>query len=216
MDLPTRSGPPAVEPHPAGCHLCGSTTGPLLPDPIAGNGKLICSRGCQPAPTTDAAAKDTRTAGESTLSSDVLAFLAAVRDALTVPRPARVADFAEMVERRHRREELIADRATAVRIAAQLAVDLDPGNLQTHLTALTQTIRDNTAAHPVEFEVREDPEAPAGTACAACRRPFDPADTRFDGHARHRDTPYCRACVDRCHDNEIADHRCPICARGAL
>ncbi|MFF3643421.1 hypothetical protein [Streptomyces sp. NPDC002564] len=49
-------------------------------------------------------------------------------------------------------------------------------------------------------------------ACAKCRTPFDPADTRFDGRARHYDTPYCRGCVDRCHDNEIADHRCVICA----
>ncbi|MFJ8538132.1 hypothetical protein [Streptomyces sp. NPDC093591] len=48
--------------------------------------------------------------------------------------------------------------------------------------------------------------------CGKCRRPFDPADTRFDGHAWHKQTPYCRACVDCCHDSEIADHRCVICA----
>lgn len=48
--------------------------------------------------------------------------------------------------------------------------------------------------------------------CASCCNPFDPTDTRFDGRARYRDNkPWCRACVDRCHDNEIADHRCAVC-----
>ena len=54
-------------------------------------------------------------------------------------------------------------------------------------------------------------EEPPAEACAKCRQPFDPTDTRFDGAARHRETPYCRSCVDRCHDTEIADHRCVIC-----
>lgn len=48
--------------------------------------------------------------------------------------------------------------------------------------------------------------------CGRCRRPFDPADTRFDGHAEYRDSGYCRSCIDLCHNTEIADHRCPICA----
>jgi hypothetical protein len=48
-------------------------------------------------------------------------------------------------------------------------------------------------------------------ACGKCRTAFDPADTRFDGHARYYLTPYCKRCVDACHDNEIADHRCVIC-----
>ncbi|MEU0207392.1 hypothetical protein [Streptomyces canus] len=64
-------------------------------------------------------------------------------------------------------------------------------------------------AHP-----GEDVETPAAVeeTCGKCRQPFDPADTRFDGRARYHETPYCRGCVDRCHDNEIADHRCVICA----
>lgn len=49
-------------------------------------------------------------------------------------------------------------------------------------------------------------------ACSACRRDFDPADPSLSGAARYRDTPWCRRCVDRCHDTEIADHRCPVCA----
>ncbi|WP_159391129.1 hypothetical protein [Streptomyces viridochromogenes] len=53
---------------------------------------------------------------------------------------------------------------------------------------------------------------PAAEACGKCKTVFDPADTRFDGHAQHKGTPYCRRCVDLCRDNEIADHRCVICA----
>jgi hypothetical protein len=52
----------------------------------------------------------------------------------------------------------------------------------------------------------------ASEICGKCKQPFDPADTRFDGRARYHLTPYCRGCVSRCHDTEIADHRCVICA----
>lgn len=75
---------------------------------------------------------------------------------------------------------------------------------------------------PVRFTHPEvDPGEPDGDpateeqqpaeACGKCRRPFDPADQRFDGHARHRDTPYCRRCVDACHESTDAFHRCAIC-----
>ncbi|MCX5601581.1 hypothetical protein OOK29_25865 [Streptomyces phaeochromogenes] len=56
------------------------------------------------------------------------------------------------------------------------------------------------------------PAADTSETCGKCKQPFDPTDTRFDGRARYHLTPYCRGCVDRCHDNEIADHRCVICA----
>ncbi|MGW1497540.1 hypothetical protein ACWCQW_02930 [Streptomyces mirabilis] len=56
------------------------------------------------------------------------------------------------------------------------------------------------------------PAVAASEACGKCKQPFDPADTAFDGRARYHLTPYCRGCVDRCHDTEIADHRCVICA----
>jgi hypothetical protein len=46
--------------------------------------------------------------------------------------------------------------------------------------------------------------------CAKCRRPFDPEDVTFDGQAQHRDTPFCRSCVDHCHSTEIADHWCAV------
>lgn len=63
-----------------------------------------------------------------------------------------------------------------------------------------------------EFLAVEQPAVEASEACGKCRQPFDPADTAFDGRARYHLTPYCRGCVDRCHDTEIADHRCVICA----
>ena len=114
-----------------------------------------------PVPATDAAAKDSPAGAESRLSSDVLAFLTAVRAALTVPRIARSGDFAEIMERRQRRDELIVDRATVVRIAAEVVVDLDPRNLRSHLAAMTETIRRGIDAAPVDYEVRQD-DAPAG------------------------------------------------------
>ncbi|RST00380.1 hypothetical protein EF910_32105 [Streptomyces sp. WAC07149] len=46
--------------------------------------------------------------------------------------------------------------------------------------------------------------------CAKCKRPFDPADTRFDGQARSGEKPFCRGCVDICQGTEIADHWCPV------
>lgn len=64
----------AAEPEGPECHLCGSTAGPWLPDPVgdrwpSGAQKLICSRGCK---------------GEGVISSDTLSAvpdLDAVEDA---------------------------------------------------------------------------------------------------------------------------------------
>ncbi|MFD7516058.1 hypothetical protein ACFV85_14825 [Streptomyces niveus] len=49
------------------------------------------------------------------------------------------------------------------------------------------------------------------TSCAKCRTAFDPTDGRFDGRARHARTPYCRHCIDRCHESTDAFHVCAIC-----
>lgn len=57
-----------------------------------------------------------------------------------------------------------------------------------------------------------DEDVEARPACAKCRTPFDPADPRSDGRSQYPGRPYCRICVNRCHDTEIADHRCIICA----
>lgn len=51
----------------------------------------------------------------------------------------------------------------------------------------------------------------ASERCGKCRQPFNPADTAFDGCARYHLTPYCRGCVDRCHESTDAFHRCVIC-----
>ncbi|WP_328436955.1 hypothetical protein OHA71_06605 [Streptomyces sp. NBC_00444] len=61
-------------------------------------------------------------------------------------------------------------------------------------------------------EFLTDPDTVPAEACGKCKQPFDDADARFDGKAQKAGTPYCRRCVDLCHDNEIADHRCVICA----
>lgn len=53
--------------------------------------------------------------------------------------------------------------------------------------------------------------AAAEERCGRCNRPFDPTDTRWDGQARYAETPFCRSCIDRCHESTDAFHRCPIC-----
>ncbi|MEL3944834.1 hypothetical protein [Streptomyces sp. LNU-CPARS28] len=83
----------------------------------------------------------------------------------------------------------------------------DPTRLRAELIQVAAVC----AAWVADIDSRTPAEEPPA-ACRKCRQPFDPADTRFDGHARHGLTPYCRRCVDACHDNEIADHRCVICA----
>lgn len=99
----------------------------------------------------------------------------------------------------------------AVRKAAQTATDSPENDAvqargNAALLVIEQAVRRWVVEHPA---VEEQPTA---TACGKCKRPFDPADMRFDGHAQYRKTPYCRGCVDHCRDTEIADHRCVICA----
>ncbi|AQS70873.1 hypothetical protein [Streptomyces pactum] len=64
----------------------------------------------------------------------------------------------------------------------------------------------------VERPATEDatPEETA-EACGKCQRPFNPDDPRWDGSARYASTPYCRGCIDRCHDSTDAFHVCVIC-----
>jgi hypothetical protein len=56
------------------------------------------------------------------------------------------------------------------------------------------------------------PDTGSDQRCRNCARLFDPDDTTFDGAAQSGTSPWCRGCVDSCHDNEIADHRCPVCS----
>jgi hypothetical protein len=116
------------------------------------------------------------------------ALLAAVLDALTVPYDA--ADY----------NQRILDRATYVRTTvggvlteADADVEWDTGYLRKQLAAEQAAAGER-----------------AKNRCGRCHQPFDPTDTRFDGHARYGDTPYCRACVDNCHEGS-AEHVCVIC-----
>ncbi|MFJ1653668.1 hypothetical protein ACIOC2_20220 [Streptomyces sp. NPDC088337] len=69
-----------------------------------------------------------------------------------------------------------------------------------------------TVGHAPVLETTNAYEKPAEQAkCTKCQQPFDPNDTRFDGHAQHANTPFCRRCVDLCHDSTDAFHACPIC-----
>jgi hypothetical protein len=167
----------------------------------------------QPVPYTvdDNAGKDTRDgtqppAGESTLSSAVLDLLTAIRDHVNVPLPST--DRADELAW----QKLMQERL--VKLHSSLSVALSEKWLDLFdLSGEAAYIRARTADTPVTYGLWEVAEPPPA-ACAACHRPFDPADTRWDGAARQRDTPFCRACVDRCHDSEIADHRCPVCRDG--
>ncbi|MFM9594013.1 hypothetical protein ACKI1O_32075 [Streptomyces scabiei] len=116
------------------------------------------------------------------------ALLAAVLDALTVPYDA--ADY----------DQRILDRAahartavTAVLTEANADIAWDTGYLRKKL-AVEQAAADERAKNR----------------CQRCRKPFDPADTSFDGRARYRETPHCRACVGNCHEGS-AEHVCVIC-----
>lgn len=52
-----------------------------------------------------------------------------------------------------------------------------------------------------------------GYACARCGSLFTSPGEQRDEHSRHADSPWCRGCVDLCH--EAGDgHRCVICAAG--
>lgn len=67
------------------------------------------------------------------------------------------------------------------------------------------------AAWIYDIDRRPQPDAQP-TACGKCQQPFDETDTRFYGSRRRfKATPWCCACVDRCHNSEIADHACVIC-----
>lgn len=80
-------------------------------------------------------------------------------------------------------------------------------------------LREWTGAAPLDREVdtagkdtRSGESTPPADTCGRCRKPFDPTDTTFDGQARQGVTPFCRRCVDRCHESEDAGHRCPVCS----
>jgi hypothetical protein len=119
---------------------------------------------------------------------DLRQLLAAVLDALTLPY-----DTPGYGRR-------LTDRAMWARTAVKGALEEDPADIGWNADFL----RGKLAAEETEAAERER------NLCARCRRPFDPADKAFDGRARYRDTPHCRACVDNCHEGS-AEHVCVIC-----
>jgi hypothetical protein len=134
------------------------------------------------------------------LPAEVRDLLGAVVEALDIPMP----DITDAAGREHR--AVLVRRTTEVRIVLQVLLDAKAADL-TALTHDAGVIRARTAAAPVGYPVWQD-RVPA---CGRCRQPFDPADARFDGHAQHGTTPFCRGCVDRCHESTDAFHVCPVC-----
>ncbi|MFE7413153.1 hypothetical protein [Streptomyces laurentii] len=77
-----------------------------------------------------------------------------------------------------------------------------------HLTSALQRVQ-NAMVHM--GAVIEDAAEP--TECNRCGDAFDPADTKMHGaKRRYPASRFCCACVDGCHDNERADHRCVVCS----
>lgn len=121
----------------------------------------------------------------------------AVLDALAIPHPATIGDGPAHAE-------VLGARVMHARIALENVLQRgdDPGWSADYL-------RTKLGEHPpTGYRHYGTPPPPA---CGACRRPFDENDTRFDGRARMGATPWCRACVDRCHEATDAFHACPVC-----
>lgn len=137
------------------------------------------------------------------LSEPVRDLLAAILEALDIPHPATTGDI-------EAHDRILNDRAMHAAIALRNILGDGP-SLGIEWTA--RYLRERLAEHPTDSYRHWG--APAGSSgprpsCGKCSTPFDPADTRFDGRARHKDTPWCRRCVDNCGDGG-AEHVCVIC-----
>ena len=70
------------------------------------------------------------------------------------------------------------------------------------------------ASLPVKDPEPEPEPAPQSVVvrdkCAKCRKPFAEDGKHYESSARHGTSPFCGACVDRCHSTEIADHWCAV------
>ncbi|MFJ8603411.1 hypothetical protein ACIREM_32835 [Streptomyces shenzhenensis] len=130
----------------------------------------------------------TKTPTPSTEARDLRALLETVVQALTLPYD--LDDY----------DARILRRADLVRVLVREALAEQPGNLGWNLVYL----RNQLNAEHVEATQR------GKNRCGLCRHPFDATDTRFDGHARHAETPWCRSCVEHCHEGG-AEHVCAIC-----
>lgn len=126
--------------------------------------------------------------------------LTAVLDALTLPY--ETPDY----------DRRIGERAATARVIAREALAEDPANLGWNTDYLRSRLRVEQA--DADQRAADAAAADALSRCGRCRTPFDPADTRHDGHAQHADTPFCRRCTDRCHESSDAFHVCPVCRGG--
>lgn len=151
------------------------------------------------------------------VDANVRDLLAAVLEAIDLPHPATEGG-AEVYDR------IRNERATHVAVALRSVLDDKP---LMDIEWTTAYLREQLAKHPatgyvtvVQAHARlaegkswsEAVALPTGEdRCGKCRTPFDPTDTRFDGRGRHGDAPWCRRCVDRCHESTDAFHICPVC-----
>ncbi|TJZ55581.1 hypothetical protein FCH28_09575 [Streptomyces piniterrae] len=102
------------------------------------------------------------------------------------------------------RAEVLREAAEEIRTARSLGhlILVDPEDVLDALATMSEDAGKDT---------RKGESTRAPETCGQCRRPFDAADTRFDGQARHHETPFCRGCVDRCHESTDVGHECPVC-----
>ncbi|MCH0555796.1 hypothetical protein [Streptomyces sp. MUM 16J] len=119
---------------------------------------------------------------------DLRALLEAIHDAVTLDYAAP--DY----------ERRLVERASLARTVLD-AVAKEPAD---EIAWNADWLRGKLAAEQADAEKRET------NRCGRCRRLFDPNDTRFDGHDRYGDTPWCRSCIDTCHEGS-AEHVCIIC-----
>lgn len=153
------------------------------------------------------------TPARAAMPAQLLDLLTAVRDALDIPHAATTGHD-------ETRTEILTRRISHTVIALGNVLDGAPLGIPWD----TAYLRDRLAEHPaVGYVTTEQARAAldAGTpwadavtppACARCAREFYETDQRPDGHARHADSPWCRRCIDQCHDGG-ADHVCVICNR---
>ncbi|NGO43770.1 hypothetical protein [Streptomyces ureilyticus] len=124
--------------------------------------------------------------------------LKALLDALDVP-------LAEQADDDQARARLLDVRVSHAVIALESVLKHGPEDVEDS----ARWLREETAKRPVTYTPWERPDPK--TSCSKCRTVFDPADTRHDGHDRHGDGPFCRRCIDRCHESTDAFHACVIC-----
>ncbi|MDW8807735.1 hypothetical protein P1P68_23850 [Streptomyces scabiei] len=132
--------------------------------------------------------------------------LQAVLEALDIPAPATVGD----TDAHH---ALLADRAMDAVVALQtvLKAPYDCAGWSADYLRARLAEKPPTGYRHWQDRVEETESAErAKNQCARCHRPFDSADTAFDGRARYRETPHCRRCVDNCREGS-AEHVCVIC-----